>query len=317
MASVKPNLISVVMPCFNAEQYIESSVDSVLGQTYAAVELIVVDDGSVDGSRSILETLCRKDGRVRLIFQENKGPGPARNAGLRAAIGEFIAFLDSDDWWSPQCLEKLHAALLRDNASIAYCGWQNVGLPGGMSDPYIPPEYGPNDKIGYFLWDCPWPIHAALSRREAIFEVGGYNEKWSSCMDYDLWLRAGSRSTLVRVPEVLAFYRHHSGDQITKNILRSARNSYLLKKEFLENNPDVVRILGNRTIRRLVLGRFLETGFKSYWKGDMTTARAIFREVMRNRYGALSEWKYMLPSLLPLRFHSWLIKVRHMRKNSS
>src|ERR1700690_2599129 len=166
MRHFDPNLISVIMPSYNAASFVEEAVGSALGQSYGQVELIVVDDGSTDGSVEILEQLAREHpGRIKLLFQDHLGPFPARNRGLAEASGGLIAFLDADDYWSPPCLESLAIALEQSQADIAYCGWQNVGEGTPGSDPHVPPDYSLMDATAEFLRSCPWPIHAALVRR--------------------------------------------------------------------------------------------------------------------------------------------------------
>ncbi|HEV8051797.1 MAG TPA: glycosyltransferase family A protein, partial [Parachlamydiaceae bacterium] len=92
-----PSLISVVIPAYNAEQFIGQTIQSVLDQTYPCHEIIVVDDGSTDSTKEVLK---RFDGSIRYLYQQNKGPSAARNAGIQVAQGEFICFLDADDCWT-------------------------------------------------------------------------------------------------------------------------------------------------------------------------------------------------------------------------
>ncbi|WP_292402246.1 MULTISPECIES: glycosyltransferase family 2 protein [unclassified Methylophaga] len=99
----KNSLVSVVIPCFNRQEYIEQAINSALSQTYADIEIIVVDDGSTDSSIKVIE---RYGERVKLITQSNKGVSAARNTGFSSARGEFIIFLDSDDWLSEDIVEK-------------------------------------------------------------------------------------------------------------------------------------------------------------------------------------------------------------------
>jgi len=221
----KEPAISVIMPCYNESSRIAEGVHSVFNQTFTSLELIVVDDGSKDDSLEVLEVLSSKYDGLRFISQPNKGAGPARNRGLKEARGQYIAFLDADDTWHPECLEKLHDRLESSpDAALVYCGWQNKGLSENKCKPFVPPDYEQADKVEILLRGCRWPIHAALTRRSAIEAAGGFNEAWTSCMDYDLWLHIASFDKIVRVPEVLAYYHHHAGEQITKNRLRIAQN---------------------------------------------------------------------------------------------
>ncbi|MDE2147709.1 MAG: glycosyltransferase, partial [Burkholderiales bacterium] len=214
-------LVSVVMPCYNAERFVEQAVRSALGQSHGRVELLVVDDGSTDGSAAVLARLQAEFGsRLTRLRTERAGPYPARNLALRHAGGELVAFLDADDWWEPDFLAAAWAAMQAAAADVAYCGWQNVaeGAPRGApgTEPYVPPAYEQGDLAAQFLRGCPWPIHAALLRREVIDALGGFSERRFSSMDYDLWLRLlGVTQRLVRVPRVLAYYRWHGQGQIS------------------------------------------------------------------------------------------------------
>src|SRR4051812_19981820 len=118
-SATNAELISVVMPCFNAQRFVEQAVKSALDQDYGNVELIVVDDGSADGSRQILARLASEQPRrMTVLHQANRGPYPARNLGLRHARGSFIAFLDADDYWAKDCLRKLHGAIQSTQAEL-------------------------------------------------------------------------------------------------------------------------------------------------------------------------------------------------------
>ncbi len=304
-----PKLISVIMPCFNAERYLREAVDCVLKQTYPNIELIIVDDGSTDGSVEILQSY---EGRIKVLRQANQGPYPARNYGASHATGEFIAFLDADDWWSPDCLEKLHAALeTNSDCAVAYCGWQNVGLTGGRGEPYVPPDYELEDKAVRFLRAAaPWPIHAALVRRKAFDEVGGFDVHMPTCMDYDLWLKIAVGRRIKLVPAVMAFYRHHNSGQITSTQWRQARNTWLVKQKFLRNHPELVNHLTRSEIRTLVDGALLKRGYDNYWRRDLVSAQRIFRMSLLKGGWTTKDLIYLLPALLPSGMYQRLIKLR-------
>lgn len=106
----KKPLISVVVPVYNVEKYLPKCLDSLLAQTWQELEIIVVDDGSPDNSWDIMQEYARRDSRVRLIRQKNGGLSAARNAGVEAARGEWIGFLDSDDYVAPEMYERLYCA---------------------------------------------------------------------------------------------------------------------------------------------------------------------------------------------------------------
>lgn len=304
-------VISVVMPCYNGERHLGLSTGSVRAQTFQDWELIIVDDGSRDGSWDLLQRLAREEPRLRPCRQDNAGPATARNRGLKEARGEFIAFLDADDTWEPRFMERMLAALVaRPDADLAYCGWRNLGLPGGRGDPFVPPEYEGPGKVGALLENCRWPIHGALTRAAAIRDEGGFDDSLSSCMDFDLWLKIGSARTIVRVPEVLAYYHHHEGEQITKNPLRLAMNHLRVQENFTREHAPRLAGLPARVRRRLVYGELLRRGYESYWRRDLKTARTIFRRVMGAGYGGPKDWLYMLPALLPEGLHTALLGRR-------
>jgi glycosyltransferase involved in cell wall biosynthesis len=308
---IESGLISVIMPCYNAEAYLEEAVGSVIGQTYPKVELILIDDGSTDRSIEIADRLiAAHPGRITLLTQHNLGPYPARNLGMQHARGEFIAFLDADDWWTKDCLDKLHAALVRTDAALAYCGWQNVGAIDRSNDPYIPPDYEQGDKAEQFLRAAsPWPIHAALTRSDVLAAVGGFDTHWRTCMDYDLWLRIGVANRIVLVPEVMAFYRHKVSGQITSKQWIQAENTWQVKQKFVASHPDLVAHFSASKLEQLIDGAYLKRGYQAYWRRDLVTAWHVFRKALRNGGWKLSDLRYLLPALLPERVYVKLIQT--------
>lgn len=310
---MKQDKISVIMPCFNAEAFLSISIRNVLEQTFKNIELIVINDGSTDRSLQVLNGF--HDTRLKIINQQNRGVCAARNRGLAETTGDYISFFDADDTWKPDCLENLHDALQsRVDAVLAYCGWQNIGLPGGRGEPYIPPDYEREKKIEQLLRSCPWPIHAALTRRSAIESAGRFDERLSNAEDYKLWLQIASFSTIVRVPKVLAFYHFHEGQQASKNHVRAAFQQWMVQNEFVKKHPEIVKQLGYKKVRQLTHGELLKKGYICHWERDLKSAREIFRLVMKQGYGRLKDWKYMLPSLLPLSLHYALIRLFEKRK---
>ena len=303
-------LISVIMPSYNSADTIESSINCVLNQSYSNIELIIIDDGSIDHSLDILKYICQKDSRLKLIQQNNQGAGPARNAGLSIANGEYIAFLDSDDTWETECLTRLHQAFINSSdATLSYCGWQNLGVDKNRSQPFIPPDYETPHKLEKLLEGCRWPIHAALTKKQAILDADCFDTSLTSCMDFDLWLRITAFNKIVLVPEVLAYYHHHEGEQITKNKVRIARNHLKVQEKFIHMHPEILQILGKGRLREITYGALLKRAYECYWKRDLESARVIFRLAMKTYYPGLRDMKYILPCYLPVTLHKAIIKL--------
>lgn len=301
MDSLVPSRISVIMPCYNAAAFVGGAVECVMKQTYGAVELIVVDDGSTDGSVEILQELVsRYSPRVNLLHQGHMGPFPARNLGLKHASGGRVAFLDADDYWTPNALERLAEAMDREDAHIAYCGWQNVGEGAPGTNPFVPPDYIQMDTAAEFLRSCPWPIHAALVRRDAIDAVKGFSERRFSAMDYDLWLRLyGYTQKLVRVPEVMAFYRWHHNGQISKTRWKQVLNALEVRRDFVANYPEHVSHLSAKKVRELTDEVLLREAYRAYWERSLVDAQELFRRAFMRRVWDVHDLKYLIPALLP------------------
>jgi glycosyltransferase involved in cell wall biosynthesis len=302
-------VVSIIMPCYNAAAHLPASIGSVLAQTFADWELIAVDDGSSDTTPEWLH--AQSDPRIRVHSQRNQGVSAARNTGLSKASGVYVAFLDADDTWDARFLEKMLAMLkAHPSAVLAYCGWQNVGLPGGRGEPFVPPDYETPAKAETLFAGCRWPIHAALVRREAVLAAGGFDPALKNAEDYALWLRVATSAPIVRVPVVLAFYHFHGGTQASSNRARAALHHLHAQQRYLAHHPDFHAALGKIRARTLILGELLRRGYGCYWKHDLPAARVIFRAVMKRGYGTFRDWKYMLPAWLPESWHRWLIGLR-------
>lgn len=136
-------LISVIVPVYKVEQYLDRCVDSVLAQTYENTEILLVDDGSPDHCPRMCEEYAKKYSNIRVFHQENSGLSGARNTGIDNAKGEYLAFIDSDDVWSPYFLESLYRALIEHDADLSQCRWEY------MHGDHIKEAYDPDAK-----WEC-------------------------------------------------------------------------------------------------------------------------------------------------------------------
>jgi len=299
------------MAAFNAAATIRESIQSVLDQTHSCVELIVVDDGSTDQTVQIVEELVSLNaGAVRLLEQQHKGPYPARNLAIRASKGRYIAFLDADDTWRPDCLTLLHFALEEHDADVAYCGWQNVGPAAPGSEPFIPPAYDDDEIVLAALRSCPWPIHAALSRRSAIEAVGGFSERMFTSMDYDLWIRLIAHTRrIVRVPEVMAFY-HWRGGQISSDRSRQVLDAVQVRRDFVKNNALLLKNVPEAKRIELIDGQLAARAYEALWRRQLRTAQTLFRAYFSSMHWKLKDLPYVLCSLLPAGLFDWVVTRR-------
>lgn len=119
-------VISVVVPIYNVEKYLHRCVDSIINQTYKNLEIILVDDGSLDSCPKICDDYSKKDNRIKVIHKKNGGLSDARNAGMKIAKGEYISFVDSDDWIEHEMMERLYEVMVETNGDIASCGVRMV-----------------------------------------------------------------------------------------------------------------------------------------------------------------------------------------------
>ncbi len=299
-------LITVIMPCFNAAAYLYSSIKSVLEQSFTDFELLIVNDGSIDNSLSIIESF--HDSRIKSINQTNQGVCIARNKAIAMAKGKLIAFLDADDTWHQDCLSELYQALTQyPQAALAYCGWQNFGLPGSSGEPYIPPDYENEYKLIQLFENCRWPINACLTRKEAIVNAGSFDTRFQTSEDYLLWLKIAKDYPIILVPKVLAYYHHYNAGQATQNKSRSAINHLLAQRSFISDYPEDAKKIPIQLQKKLMFELLLKQGFKCYWSRELYHARKIFRVVMKTGYGDLECWKYMLPAVLPYKLHAYLV----------
>ncbi|HEY3964464.1 MAG TPA: glycosyltransferase family A protein [Planctomycetaceae bacterium] len=197
--------ISVVMTVYNGERHLPSAVESILRQSFSDFEFIIVNDGSTDGSRAILDDFAARDRRMKVIDQPNAGLTKALQRGCCAATGEFIARQDADDWSHPQRLERVVQLLDSCSAASMAGSWAlHIDDDGEIVDRVQPPA-DPQEATRRLLHDCCGPpAHGTmLVRRSAYEQVGGYRTCFYYAQDSDLWLRLAQIGLVAYVPEEL------------------------------------------------------------------------------------------------------------------
>jgi glycosyltransferase involved in cell wall biosynthesis len=316
MDNFDPELISVVMPCYNAAPYVEEAVESVLGQSYPRVQLIVIDDGSTDGSTEILQRLAAENPeRITLVYQNRAGPFAARNQALAHANGNYIAFLDADDSWHPDALSLMRDALEADLADAAWCGWQAIGPAATDTQPQIPPDFDAGEAVGHFLQHGPWPLNSMLIRRHLVDELRGFSERAPTAMDYDLWLRLLARQPkLVRVPEVLAYYRQYPRGASHIPHWRQVFDAVAVRRDFARHHPECVARFTPARLRELIYDPLLREAYRCHWRNDTESARRLFRRAFRKSDWKAGDFKHLIASLLPASLYRNLVDfITHRR----
>jgi len=210
-----PELVSVVIPVYNGAAHLRQAIESVLSQTYAAVELIAVDDGSTDESPAVLQQYAN---RLTIIRQANAGVATARNSGIQRATGEFIAFLDQDDWWHPEKLER-QVAVFREDDGIGLVHTDVAYFADEQKTFVLPPnpDTNPSSMVGNCFDRLLLGNHITNSsvvvRRSMLDRYGLCNTslKKNTVADHDLWLRIAKNSRVGFVDQRLTYFRIHAG----------------------------------------------------------------------------------------------------------
>ena len=231
-------LVSVIIPVYNREKFLAAAIDSVLSQTYRHIQIIVVDDGSTDQSG----TIARSYADVEYIYQENQGVSLARNKGIDAAQGEFIALLDSDDMWLPNKLETQIIYMLKNpHIDITLTRIKNFLEPDTEipdSDPEVPSwfncKYALQDSTGFTL-------ATMLSRRSVFNRVGYFSSEYQSLEDVEWLWRAKDQNIYYEViPEALVLRRFHGSNlswqtslEVKSTMFKIIKQSIARKSNFL------------------------------------------------------------------------------------
>jgi glycosyltransferase involved in cell wall biosynthesis len=208
-------LISCIVPAFNAQRYLGETIDSILGQAYSPLEVIVVDDGSTDGTRDVVRPY---GDRVRYLHQRNGGHAAARNLGLDAAGGAFVAFLDADDLWHPDKLER-QVTLLREKPEVDAC----VTLVEEFRSPELTSQEPLPDGA-----PVPGYRSVTLLARAGLFDaVGRFDPALRHGNDTDWFLRAADQGAVIELlPEVLVYRRLHDSNR-SRLLANASRSEYV------------------------------------------------------------------------------------------
>lgn len=301
--------VSVVIPCFNTERYIAATLRAVLAQAGAALEVIVVDDGSTDGSAALVE---REFPQARLIRRTNAGVAAARNAGIAAATGDWVAFCDADDIWLPGKLAaQFEAMAAAPGCRMSYTAWHVWVSAEPEPDPalllQLAAERAGAKWMGATGWlypelllDCVVWTSTVLVQRSLLVEIGDFDTSLRIGEDYDLWLRASRLTRIERVARPLALYRQHPAS-ITRSAPRANYKGLVVQNALARwgyAGPDGRR-MDEGAVRRMLAKTWSDYAAAQLAAGERAGARASVREALRHDAAHVPGWKLLLRSWLP------------------
>lgn len=298
--------ISVVISVFNGEKYLAEAVCSILAQSFRHFELIIIDDGSVDSTASILEEFQRNDPRVRVLKQENRGLVCALNHGCSVARGKYIARMDADDIAMPERL-SLQFDFMEANPSVGVVGG-NVEFMNSEGKPlgFISDFPNRNEEIQRALLQTCVIWHPTAFFRRSIFIASGGYRPVKDAEDYDLWLRFAEQSQLANLPTMLLRYRFHKSQISTRNRGRqvlaavAAQASALARRsgqpdplvQSQEISLEAVRSMGvsEKTIQTAVARGYLTWIQKACDFGEYTLALEMFAAMRSGSFEDVERW---------------------------
>ncbi|OUL33342.1 glycosyl transferase family A [Nostoc sp. T09] len=238
--------ISIIIPAYNAEQTILETINSVQQQTFSDFEIIVINDGSTDRTLEILDTIA--DSRLKIFSYNNGGLPVARNRGIAHATGEFIAFLDADDLWTPDKLELQLAALQQHpEAGVVYSWTLFMDEQGKSFHPDKPIFFSGNVYGNLLVKNFLASGSNPLIRKQAVDSVGEFYPPAGGSADWDYWLRLAARWHFVVVPKPQIFYRQSSSSMSSKIEFMEECKSIVLERAF-ESAPPELQALKNQSL---------------------------------------------------------------------
>jgi glycosyltransferase involved in cell wall biosynthesis len=277
--------VSAVIPVYNCERYIGEAIESVLTQTYPAHEIVVVDDGSTDGTRRALEPYM---GRILYIHQEKRGVAAARNQGIDHASGDYIAFLDADDLWLAEKLQ-LQMAYLEDHpeCDLVYSDMKTFD-ENGIIQESVKIWLNMSPPSGWIFkelfWETLFAADATVFAKKCIDRVGPFDESLVVGEDYNIWLRMARRFQIGYLDVPLTKYRQHAS-MTTRRVGRCLKDGVpwevIAVKKVLELYPKETSELGESTVRKRISRPYYFLGCDRLKEENHREARKLFACALR------------------------------------
>lgn len=306
---MKKDLVSVIVPVYNRENYVGETLDSILRQTYQNIEIVAVNDGSTDNSLSVLLSYKEQyPDKLLVIDQENQGQVKSRNNAILQASGEYIAFLDSDDLWLPEKLEK-QLPLFVENVGLVYSGIHNIDDEGNIIDTELCRSDMRGNIYEKLLIRNRMTGGTVVVRREVIEQVGMFDVEFAAAENWDLWLRVSKSYAVDFVNEPLVKYRKHPGNMSKDRMLMlNIINSILTKH--CSNEP--VSSKEKVAINKARANYAYRKGIYYISEADYKTARKNFKETLRLFPGYKDSRSRLLRAYLGPSINNFISKTKFL-----
>jgi len=321
-ASPKRATVTVVIPAYNAAEFLAETLDSVLAQTYPPLEVIVVDDGSEDETPRIVAAY---EGKVTYIHKPHgRGCGGPRNVGIRAASGEWVGFQDADDIWKPTFLEELVETAVETGADVVFCDYMTLSEgeilgPSSLESTGMKPRLGalgskstlrnPFDlllKVSNFI-----PASGVMVRKRSLLEAGLFDEGLHSCEDLDLWLRLTPKHRFAVVNEVLMLRRKHARNMTHDRWTMLTSEIAAYEKTELYAPALVPGNRWRKALRKKKVPLLREQGALYMKRGEALLARKSWAKGLRSSYSPRLA-AYWLATFLP---RPWIEALRNAKRH--
>ncbi len=310
MSSNQVQSVSVVMPCYNGADYIREALDSAMAQTHRPVQIIVVDDGSKDDSAAIVRQYQQRypDRGIELIQQPNAGEPAARNTGIRASKGDWVAQLDTDDWWEPTKLALQLAAAQAAGPDCVLVHTAVVGhLPDGrLNKPAVVPD---STRVGWCtaaLLDAKSIGHPSIMvRRDALEKIQGYDASFKQACDIDLYLRLSVVGTFAYVREYLLHYRYHA-KQMSASPVHQIRFHHRAFRKFFDEHPEAGAKIGRDVLEKKLAEHVAVKLQSLWWRRNLPAFRELlaYAEEQKLDNADIQAWRNKA------RWPNWVIRLK-------
>jgi len=292
--------VSVIIPTHNRAHLVRRAIESVRSQSYGDLEIIVVDDCSLDGTREVIEKI--EDKRLTYVRHSvKKGGGSARNTGIHLSKGSFISFLDDDDeWFQDKISLQLDAFNKAPLLGLVYCGYHYVcGETGAIVRTYSPDKAG-NIYDELLRYNCIGTTSSAMIKRECIEKVGPFDPKLRSCQDWDLWLRISKDYPVGYVLRPLVYFCIHE-KRITHDLTAKIQGRARLLGKLYNEIKDRDKIVGHH---------LLNIGYLYCHNGDIEKGKRTLFKGIKKAPLETQFYKYIFASIFGAKFYSFILEKK-------